>query len=94
MTALPEIACQIQYVVVPRKCGQQLKEPAQLDGWLRDGSAEYVEGLCKFEAGSRATYFGSLPLDSSALNPQGKGTEAIAVLEGLLSLPLPSTAVA
>jgi hypothetical protein len=28
--------------------GQQLKEPAQLDGWLRDGSAAYVESLCKW----------------------------------------------
>ncbi|HVO76268.1 MAG TPA: UTP--glucose-1-phosphate uridylyltransferase, partial [Ignavibacteriaceae bacterium] len=47
MTALPEIDC--QYVSVPRFRGQQLKEPAQLDGWLRDGSAEYVNGLCKWE---------------------------------------------
>src|SRR5947199_10790623 len=37
-----------EYVVVPRRRGQQLKEPAQLDGWLRDGSAEYVAGLCDF----------------------------------------------
>jgi hypothetical protein len=28
--------------------GQQLKEPAQLDGWLRDGSAAFVERLCEF----------------------------------------------
>jgi hypothetical protein len=33
-------------VVVPRLRGQQLKDPAQLDGWLRDGSADYVNGLC------------------------------------------------
>ncbi|MGP8024090.1 MAG: hypothetical protein ACLPHE_08720, partial [Methanobacterium sp.] len=46
MTALPQAAC--EYVVVPRMRGQQLKEPAQLDGWLRDGSAEYVNGLCEF----------------------------------------------
>jgi len=26
--------------------GQQLKEPAQLDAWLRDGSAEALERLC------------------------------------------------
>ena len=26
--------------------GRQLKDQAQLDGWLRDGSAAYVEGLC------------------------------------------------
>ena len=43
MTALDELGC--AYAVVPRKRGQQLKEPAQLDGWLRDGSAEYVESL-------------------------------------------------
>lgn len=48
MTALPQMAC--EYVVVPRVRGQQLKEPAQLDGWLRDGSAEYVASLCEFGA--------------------------------------------
>jgi hypothetical protein len=46
MTALPELDC--RFVVVPRTRGQQLKEPAQLDGWLRDGSAVYVEGLCNW----------------------------------------------
>lgn len=46
MTALPHMAC--EYAVVPRIRGQQLKEPAQLDSWLRDGSAEYVTGLCEF----------------------------------------------
>ena len=44
ITALPEMDC--GYVVVPRKRGQQLKEVAQLDGWLQDGSAAYVEELC------------------------------------------------
>jgi hypothetical protein len=44
MTALPEVSC--SYVEVPRLRGQQLKEQAQLDGWLRDGSRDYVEGLC------------------------------------------------
>jgi hypothetical protein len=29
--------------------GQQLKDQAQLDGWLRDGSAAYVERLCEWE---------------------------------------------
>lgn len=48
MTGLPQMST--GYVVVPRARGQQLKEPAQLDGWVRDGSAEYVEGLCDFEA--------------------------------------------
>jgi len=44
MTALPEI--ESRFVVVPRLRGQQLKDQAQLDGWLRDGSAAYVESLC------------------------------------------------
>ena len=44
MTALPEVEC--GYAVVPRLRGQQLKDQAQLDGWLRDGSASYVESLC------------------------------------------------
>ena len=47
MTSLPEFPC--RYAAVPRKRGQQLKEPAQLDGWLRDGSAAYVESLCEWE---------------------------------------------
>ncbi len=47
MTALPEIGC--RFVVVPRLRGQQLKDQAQLDGWLRDGSAAYVESLCEWE---------------------------------------------
>jgi hypothetical protein len=48
MTALPEMAC--RYVVVPRMRGQQLKEQAQLDGWLRDGSAAYVASLCEWDS--------------------------------------------
>jgi hypothetical protein len=47
MSALPEVPC--QFLVVPRRRGQQLKEQAQLDGWLRDGSAAYVETLCTWE---------------------------------------------
>jgi hypothetical protein len=47
MTTLPGFRC--SYVVVPRERGQQLKEPAQMDGWLRDGSAEYVESLCEWQ---------------------------------------------
>lgn len=46
MTALPELAS--RFVVVPRLRGQQLKEVAQLDGWLRDGSAAYLESLCEW----------------------------------------------
>ena len=37
-----------RYLAVPRLRGQQLKEPAQLDGWLRDGSAAHVESLCEW----------------------------------------------
>jgi len=44
MTGLPELSC--CFVAVRRWRGQQLKEAAQLDGWLRDGSAAYVESLC------------------------------------------------
>ncbi len=44
MTALPEAAC--RFFVVPRLRGQQLKDQAQLDSWLRDGSAAYVDSLC------------------------------------------------
>ena len=47
MTALPEIDS--RFVVVPRLRGQQLKDQAQLDGWLRDGSAAYVESLCEWQ---------------------------------------------
>jgi hypothetical protein len=44
MTVLPEVDC--QFVVVPTVRGQQLKEQAQLDGWLRDGSARAIEAMC------------------------------------------------
>lgn len=47
MTILAEV--DTQFVVVPRLRGQQLKEVAQLDGWLRDGSAAYVQELCTWE---------------------------------------------
>ncbi len=47
MTTLPELQC--SYVVVSRERGQQLKEPAQMDGWLRDGSVNYVESLCEWQ---------------------------------------------
>ena len=47
MTALPEIAS--HFIAVPRRRGQQLKDQAQLDGWLRDGSAAHVESLCAWE---------------------------------------------
>jgi hypothetical protein len=47
MTALPEADC--GFVAVSRPRGQQLKDPAQLDGWLRDGSARHVESLCEWD---------------------------------------------
>jgi len=47
MTALPGLEC--RFVAVSRARGQQLKDQAQLDGWLRDGSAAYVESLCEWE---------------------------------------------
>ena len=47
MTAIPELDC--KYVAVSRRRGQNLKDQAQLDGWLRDGSAAYVESLCEWE---------------------------------------------
>lgn len=46
MTTLPELDC--GFLHVSRARGQQLKDPAQLDGWVRDGSAAYVESLCAF----------------------------------------------
>lgn len=47
MTALADVDC--QFLVVPTPRGQQLKDPAQLDGWLRDGSASYVESLVAWD---------------------------------------------
>jgi hypothetical protein len=44
MTALSDVNC--EFLTVPTLRGQQLKDPAQLDGWLRDGSAAFVESLC------------------------------------------------
>ena len=47
MTALPEVDC--AFIAVPRMRGLNLKDQAQLDGWLRDGSAAYVEALCEWQ---------------------------------------------
>ncbi len=47
MTALNDVPC--AYAAVSRQRGQQLKEPAQLDGWLRDGSADYVNSLADWD---------------------------------------------
>lgn len=46
MTALPDLDC--RFAVVKRQRGQQLKDQSQLDGWLREGSAAYVESLCQW----------------------------------------------
>lgn len=46
MTGVSEIDS--RFVEVSRLRGQQLKDQAQLDGWLRDGSAAYVESLCEW----------------------------------------------
>jgi hypothetical protein len=46
MTALPE--ARSVFAAVPRARGQQLKDQAQLDGWMRDGSAAYVESMCSW----------------------------------------------
>jgi hypothetical protein len=47
MTALPGLDC--GFLAVPRSRGQQLKDQAQLDGWLRDGSAAHVASLCDWD---------------------------------------------
>jgi hypothetical protein len=47
MTAIPEMPC--SYINVSRMRGQQLKEVSQLDGWLRDGSKDYIEKICKWD---------------------------------------------
>lgn len=46
LSAIPEANC--GYFAVSRLRGQQLKDPSQLDGWLRDGSAEHVNSLCSW----------------------------------------------
>ena len=46
MSSLEDVDC--TYFAVPRARGNQLKDQAQLDGWLRDGSAAYLEQICTF----------------------------------------------
>jgi hypothetical protein len=46
MSGLPDVRC--SYVAVDTRRGQQLKDPAQLDPWVRDGSAAYVRSLCRW----------------------------------------------
>ena len=47
MTSIPELTC--SYINVTRMRGQQLKEVSQLDGWLRDGSKDYIESICRWD---------------------------------------------
>ena len=47
MTALTDVSC--DFFVISLQRGQQLKEQAQLDGWLRDGTADYVNQLCDWD---------------------------------------------
>jgi len=47
MTALDDLHC--QFLVAPMRRGQQLKEPAQLDRWNREGGADEINALCKWE---------------------------------------------
>ena len=47
MTTLPDVA--VRFLAVPRRRGQQLKDQAQLDGWLRDGSAAAIEAIGAFD---------------------------------------------
>jgi hypothetical protein len=47
MTSISELGC--SYINVSRMRGQQLKEVSQLDGWLRDGSKEYIDSICQWQ---------------------------------------------
>jgi len=47
MSGLPEVSC--NFFVVPLPRGRQLKQQAQLDSWLRDGTAGFVDSLCQWE---------------------------------------------
>jgi len=46
MSAVEGIEC--AFLEVTRERGQQLKDPAQLDGWSRDGGAAYLESICSW----------------------------------------------
>ncbi len=48
MSALTDVKC--GYIAVPRYRGQQMKDPAQLDSWVIDGSRDHVASLCTFDA--------------------------------------------
>jgi len=44
ITTLDDARC--AYLLVPNPRGRQLKDPSQVDLWLRDGSAPWVDSLC------------------------------------------------
>jgi hypothetical protein len=46
LTSLPDLPS--AFLAVDRRRGQQLKDPAQLDGWANDGSRDHVLSLCEF----------------------------------------------
>jgi UDP-N-acetylglucosamine pyrophosphorylase len=46
MSGLADIKC--GYIAVPRLRGQQMKDPAQLDAWVTDGSKDFIVSLCTF----------------------------------------------
>lgn len=46
MSSLDDVDC--SFFAVKRQRGAQLKDVSQLDGWLRDGSAAYLETLCSW----------------------------------------------
>lgn len=46
MTALSDL--ETNFAIVPRQRGQQLKDQAQLDSWVQDGSARYIDSICKW----------------------------------------------
>ncbi len=47
MTSLPDVSC--SYLATTLQRGQQLKAQAQLDPWLRDGSADYIDSICRWQ---------------------------------------------
>jgi galactokinase/mevalonate kinase-like predicted kinase len=46
LTSLPDLPC--AFLAVDRRRGQQMKDPAQLDGWANDGTQAHVISLCEF----------------------------------------------
>ena len=46
MTSLADVGC--GFAAVPRRRGQQLKDVAQFDPWMNDGSLAHLRGLCDF----------------------------------------------